>query len=235
VLTLKLSAVLVLASVTDRLADFATNVVGDLGLPGIFLLMTPESAGIPIPSEATMLFAGFNVSKGEYSLVAAVLVGTVANLVGSLIAYAIGHYGRDELLVKHGKFFHVSPSHLAWGDRWFEKYGAPAVFFSRMLPVIRTFISFPAGAARMPLGRFSVLTFLGALPWNLGLVLAGKAAKDNWTDIKAQLHYVDYTVVGLVIVGFLYLIVRWRRNRSGSGSGGDGGGPSEPVAVDLTR
>ncbi|MCW3017018.1 MAG: DedA family protein [Solirubrobacterales bacterium] len=231
VLTLKLSAVLVLASVTDRLAEFATNVVGDLGLPGIFLLMTPESAGIPIPSEATMLFAGFNVSKGEYSLVAAVLVGTVANLVGSLIAYAIGYYGRDELLVKHGKFFHVSPSHLAWGDRWFAKYGDVAVFFSRMLPVIRTFISFPAGAARMPLGRFSVLTFLGALPWNFGLVLAGKVAKDNWTDIKAQLHYVDYTVVGLVIVGFLYLVVRWRRNRSDSG--GDAGGPSDPVAVDL--
>ncbi len=235
VLTLPLSALLVLASVTDKLADFATNVVGDLGLPGIFLLMTPESAGIPIPSEATMLFAGFNVSKGEYSLAAAVLVASVANLVGSLIAYWIGSYGRDELLVKHGKFLHLSESHLAWGDRWFEKYGTPAVFFSRMLPVVRTFISFPAGAARMPLGRFAVLTFLGALPWNLALTLAGKAAKDNWTDIKAQLHYVDYAVVALIVVGAVYLVVRWRRGGfSGGGPSSPGGpGSAEPVAADV--
>jgi membrane protein DedA with SNARE-associated domain len=236
VLTLPLSALLVLASVTDKLADFATNVVGDLGLPGIFLLMTPESAGIPIPSEATMLFAGFNVSKGEYSLVAAVLVASVANLVGSLIAYAIGSYGRDELLVKHGKFLHLSESHLAWGDRWFARYGTPAVFFARMLPVVRTFISFPAGAARMPLGRFSALTFLGALPWNLALVLAGKAAKDNWTDIKGQLHYVDYAVVALILVGLAYLVVRWRRGGgpgSSPGAGGDGGSPERTSTADV--
>jgi membrane protein DedA with SNARE-associated domain len=206
-------ALLVLAAVTDKLADWATNVVGDLGLPGIFLLMTPESACIPIPSEATMLFAGFNVSEGKYSLVAAVLVGTVANLVGSLIAYAVGYYGRLELLERHGRWLHVKPSHLAWADRWFERYGAPAVFFSRMLPVIRTFISLPAGVARMPVGRFAVLTFLGALPWNLALVLAGKGARDNWTDIKDKLHYVDYAIAALIVLGVAVLLVRWRRNR----------------------
>src|ERR1043165_3139344 len=102
-----LSALLIVAAVTDKLADFATNVVGDLGLPGIFLLMVPESACIPIPSEATMLFAGFNVSEGKYSLFAAVAVGSVANLVGSWIAYAIGYYGRIELLEKHGKALRV--------------------------------------------------------------------------------------------------------------------------------
>lgn len=223
-LTLKLSSVLVVASITGSLADFATRVVGDLGLWGIFLLMTPESSGIPIPSEATMLFAGFNVSEGRYTVLAAVLVASFANLVGSLVAYAIGYYGRDELLEKHLRFFHLSRSHLAWGDRWFAKYGTPAVFFSRMLPVVRTFISFPAGAAKMPLGRFSVLTFLGALPWNLGLVLAGKAAKDNWPDIKDKLHYVDDAVIAAVILGLAYLIVRWYRGR-------DGGGPAvEPVS-----
>ena len=92
-----------------------------------------------------MLFAGFNVHEGEYPLWAAVAVGSVANLVGSWIAYAVGYYGRLELLEKHGKFLHIKPSHLAWADRWFERYGAPAVFFSRMLPIIRTFISLPAG------------------------------------------------------------------------------------------
>lgn len=223
-LTLKLSSVLVVASITGSLADFATRVVGDLGLWGIFVLMVPESSGIPIPSEATMLLAGFNVSKGEYTLVAAVLVASFANLVGSLVAYAIGYYGRDELLEKHLRFFHLSPSHLAWGDRWFAKYGTPAVFFSRMLPVVRTFISFPAGAAKMPLGRFSVLTFLGALPWNLALVLAGKAAKDNWTSIKDKLHYVDYGVAALILLGAAYLIVRWYRGR-------DGGGPAVESSV----
>jgi membrane protein DedA with SNARE-associated domain len=206
-------ALLVLAAVTDKLADFATNVVGALGLPGIFLLMTPESACIPIPSEATMLFAGFNVSEGKYSLVAAVLVGTVGNLVGSLIAYAVGYYGRLELVERHGHWLHIKPSHLAWADRWFERYGAPAVFFSRMLPVVRTFISLPAGVARMPVWRFAVLTFLGALPWNLGLVLAGKSARDNWTDIQDKLHYVDYAVAALIVVGLAYLAGRWYRNR----------------------
>lgn len=220
-LTPSLSAVLVLASITEPIADFATRVVGDLGLWGIFLLMAPESAGIPIPSEATMLFAGFNVSEGEYSLVAAVLVASVANLVGSWVAYAIGYYGRDELLEKHLRFFHLSESHLAWGDRWFEKYGTPAVFFSRMLPVVRTFISFPAGAAKMPLVRFSVLTFLGALPWNLALTLAGKSAKDNWVDIKDKLHYVDYAIILAILVGIAYLVVRWYRGR-GDGDGGVG-------------
>ena len=134
-------AVLVLASVTDKLATFATNVVGDLGLPGVFVLMVAESALIPIPSEATMLFAGFNVHQGEYPLWAPVVVGSVANLVGSWIAYAIGYYGRLEVLEKHGKFLHITPSQLVWADRWFERYGAPAVFFGRMLSIVRTFIS----------------------------------------------------------------------------------------------
>lgn len=209
-----LAALLVNASITDKLADFATGVVGDLGLPGIFLLMTPESAGIPIPSEPTMLFAGFNVSDGKYSLVAAVLVASVANLVGSWVAYAVGYYGREGILEKHGRKLHIKASQLAWADRWFEKYGSAAVFFSRMLPVIRTFISFPAGAAKMPIVRFSVLTFLGAVPWNLALVLAGRAARDNWTDIKDKLHYVDYAVVALVLLGAAYLLVRFLRRRS---------------------
>ena len=205
-------ALLVLASVTDKLATFATNVVGDLGLPGIFLLMVPESACIPIPSEATMLFAGFNVSEGKYSLIAAVLAGTVANLVGSWIAYAVGYYGRIELLEQR-RLFHVSPAQLKRTEGFFDRYGAYAVFFGRMLPLVRTFISLPAGVARMPLGRFSVLTFLGALPWNLALVLAGKSARDNWTDIKDKLHYVDYAVVVLVLVGVAYLAQRWWRGR----------------------
>ena len=116
-----------------------------------------------------MLFAGFNVDKGEYSLFAAVAVGVGGNLVGSWIAYAVGYYGRIEWLEKHGRKLHIKPEHLAWADRWFERYGAPAVFFSRMLPIIRTFISLPAGVARMPFWRFTVLTALGCIPWIFAL------------------------------------------------------------------
>ena len=148
-----------------------------------------------------MLFAGFNVHEGEYPLWAAVVVGSVANLVGSWIAYAIGYYGRLELLEKHGKFLHITPSHLAWADRWFERYGAPAVFFSRMLPIVRTFISLPAGVARMPFWKFSVLTFAGCLPWVFALTFAGQKAAENWTSWKDSLHYVDYTVAVLIVLG----------------------------------
>ena len=205
----------VLASITDPLVNFAVNVVGDLGLPGIFLLMTPESALIPIPSEATMLFAGFNVSKGEYSLFAAVAVGSIANLVGSWIAYALGYYGRVELLEKHGRKLHVKPEHLAWADRWFAKYGDAAVFFSRMLPIIRTFISLPAGVARMPFWRFSVFTLLGCIPWILMLTLIGKSVGDNWERWKDNLHYVDYAVAAIILLAVAWFGVRWWRGRRG--------------------
>jgi membrane protein DedA with SNARE-associated domain len=209
-----LAAVLVIASITDKVATWATDVVGDLGLAGIFLLMAPESACIPIPSEATMLFAGFNVSEGKYSLFEAVAVGSLANLVGSWVAYAVGYFGRIELLEKHGKVLHIKPSHLQWADRWFERYGAPAVFFSRMLPIIRTFISLPAGVARMPFWKFTVLTLAGCIPWIFMLTFIGKQVGANWEDWKDSLHYVDYAVLVLIVLGIVYLVIRWRRNRN---------------------
>ena len=199
---------MLLASLTDPIVEFATNVVADLGLAGIFVLMTLESACIPIPSEATMLFAGFNVANGEYSLFAAVAVGSVANLVGSWIAYAIGYYGRIDILEKHGKKLHVKKSHLEWADRWFERHGDATVFFSRMLPIIRTFISLPAGVAKMPFWRFSALTLLGCIPWVLMLTLIGKAAGDNWEQWKDSLHYFDYFVAACIVGGAIYLIVQ---------------------------
>jgi membrane protein DedA with SNARE-associated domain len=207
---------LVLASITDPIVDFAVRVVGDLGLWGIFLLMTPESALIPIPSEATMLFAGFNVHEGEYSLWAAVLVGSFANLVGSWIAYAIGYYGRIDILEKHGAKLHIKQSHLQWADRWFERYGAATVFFSRMLPIVRTFISLPAGVARMPFWKFSVYTFAGCVPWIFMLTFIGKEVGANWEDWKDSLHYVDYAVAAMIVLGAVYLFVRWRRTPSPS-------------------
>jgi membrane protein DedA with SNARE-associated domain len=203
--------VLVLASITDKLAEFATNVVGDLGLPGIFLLMMLESACIPIPSEATMLFAGFNVHNGHYSLFAVTAVGVTANVVGSWVAYAVGYYGRLEVLERHGPKLHIKPSHLELAERWFDRWGAPAVFFSRMLPIVRTFISLPAGVARMPFWRFTTLTLLGCIPWVFMLAFVGKQAADRWTSWRDSLHYVDYAVAALIVLGIVYLVVRRRR------------------------
>jgi len=202
-----------LAAVTDGIVDFAVRVIDDLGLPGIFVLMVAESACIPIPSEATFLFAGFNVFDGRFSLFEVVLVGTLANLVGSWIAYAVGYFGRVDLLEKHGPKLHVKPKHLKQADDWFERYGDATVFFTRMLPIVRTFISLPAGVARMPFWRFTVLTTLGCIPWILGLTLIGKAAGSKWEGWKDNLHYVDYAVAALIVAGVVYLVVRQRRRR----------------------
>jgi membrane protein DedA with SNARE-associated domain len=203
-----------IASITERLVDFATNTVGDLGLAGIFVLMVLESACIPIPSEVTMLFAGFNVSNGKYSLFAAVAAGVLGNLVGSWIAYGVGYHGRVDLLEKHGKALHVKREHLEWADRWFQRYGSPTVFFTRMMPIIRTFISLPAGIARMPFWRFTAFTVAGCIPWVLMLTLIGKAAGDNWTDWKDRLHYLDYVVLAAIVGLVAVLFVRYRRRRA---------------------
>ncbi|HTN23117.1 MAG TPA: DedA family protein [Solirubrobacteraceae bacterium] len=212
---------LVIASLTDPIVTFATNVVADLGLAGIFVLMFFESACIPIPSEATMLFAGFNVGEGHYSLVVVTLVGACANLAGSWLAYAVGYYGRVDLVEKHGHLLFIKPHHVQVADRWFARHGDATVFFTRMLPLIRTFISLPAGVAKMPFLRFSVLTFLGCLPWVFALAFIGKQVGANWTDWKDSLHYVDYAVVALIVAGIALLVLRRRRG---------GGGPVEPAA-----
>jgi membrane protein DedA with SNARE-associated domain len=207
----------VVASLTDPIVQFAVDVVDKLGLPGIFALMVAESALIPIPSEATMLFAGFNVAEGHYSLFAVVAVGTAANLVGSWIAYAIGYYGRIDILEKHGKKLHIKPSYLAWADRWFEKYGSWTVFLTRMLPIIRTFISLPAGIARMPFWRFTVLTVAGCIPWIFMLAFTGKQVGDNWKHWQDSLHYVDYAVAVLIVLAIIYFVVRNRRRPRAAG------------------
>jgi membrane protein DedA with SNARE-associated domain len=198
----------VLASITDPLVQFAVDVIDKMGLPGVFLLMTAESACLPIPSEGTMLFAGFNVANGEYSLFVLTAVGVIANLVGSWIAYAVGYFGRVDVLERHGRKLHIKPSHLAWADRWFERYGDATVFFSRMLPIIRTFISLPAGVARMPFWRFTVLSVAGCIPWVFLLAFIGKEAGDNWERWKDNLHYVDYAVVAAIVLGLVWLLLR---------------------------
>jgi membrane protein DedA with SNARE-associated domain len=204
------------ASITDPLVQFAVDVVDKLGLGGIFGLMLLESACIPIPSEATMLFAGFNVAEGRFSLAVVVTVGVLANVVGSWIAYAVGYYGRIDLLEKHGSKLHIKPKHLKWADDWFARYGDATVFFSRMLPIIRTFISLPAGVAKMPFWRFTLFTLAGCIPWVFALTFIGQQVGDNWERWKDKLHYVDYAVAAAIVIGIVYLVIRARRSRSGA-------------------
>jgi len=218
-------ALLPLASLTDKvvepIVDVATEFIGSAGVVAVFVLMTLESACIPIPSEAIMLFAGFAVSKGELTLFGVVAAGVLGNLVGSWIAYAVGYYGRLDLLEKN-KLIHISPKHLKWADDWFARYGSWTVFFSRMLPIIRTFISLPAGVAKMPFWRFSAFTLLGSIPWVLALAIVGEKVGDNWEDWRHKLGYLDYMVAAAIIAGVIYWVVKRRR---GGGSGEDGDTP----------
>ena len=209
-------------SITDPLVQFAVDVIDKLGLVGVFLLMVGESACLPIPSEGTMLFAGFNVANGEYSLLTVVTVGVVANVIGSWIAYAVGYFGRVDLLEKHGRKVFIKPHHLHKADDWFERYGDATVFFSRLLPIVRTFISLPAGVAKMPFLRFTVLTTLGCIPWVFMIAFIGKQAGARWEDWKEHLHYIDYVVVVAIAVCIVWLFARYRRRRG-----------TDPAAVDA--
>lgn len=212
----------IVGSITEPLMDFATGVVDDLGLWGIFILMVPESALIPIPSEATMLFAGFAVSNGTYSMLQAVLVGSLANVVGSWIAYGLGYFGRLDVIEKHGKKLHISPKHLQMTDDWFQKHGAATVFWARMLPIVRTFISLPAGVAKMNFWKFTLYTFLGCVPWMFMLTFIGKTAGENWEDWKIHLHWIDYAVAAMIVIAGAYFGIRWLRGRK-SGTPGEQG------------
>jgi membrane protein DedA with SNARE-associated domain len=196
--------------VVDPIVDAATDVIDAMGLPGVFVLMLLESACIPVPSEAIMLFAGFNVSEGDMTLFGIVAAGVLGNVVGSWVAWAAGYYGRLELLEKN-RVIHINRKHLDWADSWFERHGDATVFFTRMLPIIRTFISLPAGVAKMPFWRFTLLTLLGCVPWVLMLGVIGREVGDRWEEWRDYLHYGDYVVIAAILVGVAYLLLRRRR------------------------
>ncbi|MFI5028186.1 MAG: DedA family protein [Solirubrobacterales bacterium] len=207
------------ADLTGPLVNFCVNVINDTGLVGVFLLMAAGSACIPIPSEAVMLFAGFNVHSGDQTLLGITLAGLAGNMAGSWLTYAIGYYGRIDLLEKN-RLIHLSPSRLDWVDRWFKRHGDATVFFARLLPLVRAFISLPAGVAEMPFWRFTWLTALGSLPWVLGFGLLGKAVGSDWENWRHHLQVLDYLVVAAVIGLGVYALVH--RRRRGGGDSGEG-------------
>jgi len=198
--------------ILDPIVNAGTDFISSTGLRAVFLLMTLESACLPIPSEAIMLFAGASVAEGELTLFGVIAAGVLGNLVGSWIAYAAGYYARLDLLEKN-RLIHLPPRYLKWADDWFQRYGSATVFFTRMLPIIRTFISLPAGVAKMPFWRFTALTLAGCIPWVTALALIGRAVGENWEEWRDHLHYLDYAVVLGLIALVVYLLIRRRRGR----------------------
>lgn len=187
-----------------------------LDWPGVIVLMAIESASIPLPSEVIMPLSGWMLVKerglGAAHVVVAGFYGALGCTLGSLLAYWVGARGGRPLLERYGKYLLVSSHDLEQADRWFQRYGSWAVFLSRLLPVVRTFISLPAGVARMPLAKFIPLTFLGSFPWSLGLAYGGYVLGENWESLRAFMRPFDipFLVAFFVLLGF-YLRRHWKR------------------------
>jgi len=186
------------------LSTFVIWIIGTLGYGGIVLAMAIESACIPLPSELIMPLAGWMLVKdrglGQEWLLLAALFGAVGNVLGSLIAYYVGAWGGRPLVAKYGKYILISHHDLDLADRWFQRWGNWAVFASRLLPVVRTFISLPAGVSRMPVWQFSIYSFLGAFPWSLGLAWAGYVLGENWEDLRSWMRPADIPILIVVVV-----------------------------------
>jgi membrane protein DedA with SNARE-associated domain len=199
------------------LEDLSTSLTGmltGLGYAGIFILMAIESAGIPIPSELIMTFGGYLASTGSINWILAAIVGTLGTGFGSAIGYAIGAWGGKPIVDRYGKYIGVTPDKMVWAEKWFCKFGESAVFYTRLLPVVRTIVNIPAGLLGMNFYKFMGYTLAGAFPWCLVLAFLGYTLGANWESIMGYAHlftYIVAAVVAVIIIGAvaLYLLVRW--------------------------
>ncbi|MDH4123588.1 MAG: DedA family protein [Thermoplasmata archaeon] len=197
------------------LVEWGTQIIIDviqtLGYPGVIFLMTLESACMPVPSEIVMPFAGFLAySNGTFSIIGLTIAGTIGNLIGSIAAYWVGLKAGRPFVLKYGKYVLLRKKHLDIADSWFCKYGELTTFFSRMLPVVRTFISLPAGIARMNFKKFVIYTTAGSIPWNFALAYAGYELGAHWDDLTGIFAYLDIIVIIAVIALIVYLIRDYR-------------------------
>ncbi|MBI4338348.1 MAG: DedA family protein [Chloroflexi bacterium] len=198
--------------------DIVAQVYDALGWPGVVLLMAVESASIPLPSELIMPLSGWMLIQAKglsaWHVLLAGFYGALGNLLGSLLSYWLGSWGGRPLLERWGRYVLVTRSDLSKADRWFARYGDWAVFLSRLLPVVRTFISFPAGVVKMPVLRFSLLTFAGSFPWSLALAYGGYLLGENWEALRRAMRPFDIPVLlVLVLATGAYLYTRIRRIR----------------------
>ena len=212
-----------LAFIDQVVIPFLNSLYGAVGYIGVMVAMTIESAMIPLPSELILPYAGFLISDPKqiepltgqpWNFWIVVVVATLGNTIGSLIAYAIGAWGGRPFLHRYGRYLLIREHEIEIADHFFARWGKPTVFFSRLLPVVRTFISFPAGVARMPLGRFIAYSTAGAFLWSTALVFAGTQLGAHWEDIRHALQPFDLLIV-VVVVLFAALFVWWRLGRPG--------------------
>jgi membrane protein DedA with SNARE-associated domain len=197
--------------VTDALkwmAALITATIGGLGYFGVFLLMAIESAAIPLPSEIIMPFAGYLAFRGELTLHGAALWGSLGCVAGSWVAYGIAAWGGRPLVERYGRYVLISRRDLAWADRLFTRYGSPIIFVSRLMPVVRTFISLPAGLARMPLVRFTVYTFLGSYPFCFALAYFGYTMGEHWQELESYFRQYDVLILILLVAGAAWWVRR---------------------------
>ena len=204
-----------IARIIEILSGFIVATISALGYAGVILLMAIESACIPLPSEIIMPFSGYLVYTGRFNLWLVAVAGAVGCVVGSMAAYWVGMYGGRPLIERYGRYVLVSRHDLDLADRWFNKYGEVIVFASRLLPVVRTFIAFPAGVARMKMSRFIIYTFLGSLPWCIGLAYVGQLLGEQWDKnetLKSWFHRFDFVIGLLILAGAVWWVWRHLKN-----------------------
>jgi membrane protein DedA with SNARE-associated domain len=203
-----------------NIIEWGTNLILDwisnYGYLGVFFLMALESATLPVPSEIVMPFAGFLVySEGHMSLVGVILAGSIGCTVGSIAAYVVGYYAGRPLILRYGRYILLREKHLVSAEKWFAKYGDKATFIARLLPVIRTVISLPAGIAKMNFKKFVLYSFVGSVPWTAMLAAIGYWLGANWREISAVFRELDIVVIlaGIAIIVWYVLRVRRKRDR----------------------
>jgi len=198
----------VFEAILEPVGAWVIDLISRLGYLGIIIAMGIESACIPLPSEIIMPFSGYLVFAGRFSLWGVSVAGAFGCVVGSVVAYFAGIWGGRPFILRYGRYVLISHKHLATADRWFERYGDWAIFFSRLLPVIRTFISLPAGIARMNFVKFTIYTFLGSLPWCFALAWVGKVLGENWMSIRGYFHQADIVIIILIVAAIAYFLYR---------------------------
>ena len=194
----------------EQFFEALTYYIDVWGYAAIIILMALESACIPVPSELILGFAGYLVYLGRLDFNLAVMTGVIGGLLGSLIAYLVGYYGGQPFVKKYGRYIFMSKQHVDLAQKWFDRYGLQMAFYSRLLPVLRTFISLPAGFARVDLLKFVIYTALGSIPWTIGILYAGRLLGENWQKINDFGHQASWAVgIGLLVIGLYY----WTRSR----------------------
>jgi len=202
----------VLDKILSGISAFIIGTISTLGYGGVVLMMAIESACIPLPSEVIMPFSGFLVASGRFNLQIVAIMGAIGCLLGSYLAYYVGAHGGRRFIERYGRYLLIAPHELEAADRFFERWGSLAVFLSRMLPVVRTFIAFPAGVARMPMGKFIAYTFIGSFPWCLGLGWVGVKVGEHRELLTPWFHKADAVIVALMVAGVAWFV--WKQTSS---------------------